>query len=289
MIERNIDTKVVAGFGDEWTRFDQSALDPEECVKIFNDYFAIFPWRAVSSDSIGADFGCGSGRWAQVMAGRVGRLNCVDASADALAVARRNLRSASNVTFHCASVEAAPIERDSLDFAYSLGVLHHTPDPRAALQSCVRYLKLGAPFLVYLYYRFDNRPAWFRAVWRASDLVRKIVSRSPSPLRYALSQVLAVTVYWPLARFAALGRRFNFNIDSLPLSSYADKSFYVMRTDALDRFGTRLEHRFTRAEMSELMTGAGLERIAFHNGPPYWCAVGYRAVSEGSRGESVSV
>lgn len=63
----------------------------------------------------------------------------------------------------------------------------------------------------------------------------------------------------------------------MPLSAYRDRTFYVMRNDALDRFGTRLERRFTRAGMQALMAGAGLERIRFHDGVPYWTAVGYRA------------
>ena len=47
-----------------------------------------------------------------------------------------------------------------------------------------------------------------------------------------------------------------------------------MRTDALDRFGTRLEQRFTRAEIEGMMTRCGLEGIEFREGPPFWVAVG---------------
>jgi len=49
-----------------------------------------------------------------------------------------------------------------------------------------------------------------------------------------------------------------------------------MRTDALDRFGTRLEQRFTRAEITRMMRDAGLENIRFSDGFPYWCAVGFK-------------
>ena len=49
-----------------------------------------------------------------------------------------------------------------------------------------------------------------------------------------------------------------------------------MRTDARDRFGTRLERRFTASEISQMMRAAGLERITFSDDAPYWCAVGYR-------------
>ena len=65
------------------------------------------------------------------------------------------------------------------------------------------------------------------------------------------------------------------NLD-LPLSYYKDKSFYVMRTDALDRFGTRLEQRFTKNQIQKMMEVAGLRHIVFSNDVPYWCAVGTR-------------
>ena len=47
-----------------------------------------------------------------------------------------------------------------------------------------------------------------------------------------------------------------------------------MRTDAFDRFGTRLEKRFTRPEVIEMMELAGLEQIGISDRPPYWCAIG---------------
>jgi hypothetical protein len=49
-----------------------------------------------------------------------------------------------------------------------------------------------------------------------------------------------------------------------------------MRTDALDRFGTPLEQRFTRAQITKMMTAAGLENIRFSDGFPFWCAVGFK-------------
>jgi hypothetical protein len=62
----------------------------------------------------------------------------------------------------------------------------------------------------------------------------------------------------------------------MPLAYYADKSYYVMRTDALDRLGTRLEYRFTRQEMTEMMERAGFRDITYNDTAPYWCALGYR-------------
>jgi len=45
-----------------------------------------------------------------------------------------------------------------------------------------------------------------------------------------------------------------------------------MRTDALDRFGIRLERRMTRAQIRTLMENAGLHDICFREAVPFWCA-----------------
>lgn len=275
-VSGNLDQAVVEGFGDEWSRFTQAELSAAERDEIFGSYFAVFPWAQLGHDAVGFDLGCGSGRWAQVVASRVGVLHCIDASTAALEVARRNLADYPNCELHHAAVHEIPLEHASADFGYSLGVLHHIPDTQAAMSACTASLKPGAPFLVYLYYAFDNRPLWFRLLWKSTEAARCVVSRSPHSLRYALSQVIAATVYWPLARTARLLERLGRNVESFPLSLYRDRSFYVMRTDALDRFGTRLEQRFTREQIREMMENAGLERITFSEGPPYWCAVGYR-------------
>lgn len=273
---RNEHAPTVSGFGEEWSRFDNLTLGDDERATIFDQYFSHFPWPSLPPAARGFDAGCGSGRWAAVVAGRVGELHCVDASASALEVARRQLADRDNCVFHHASVSALPFAPASMDFGYSLGVLHHTPDPADGLRSCVAALRPQAPFLLYLYYRFDNRPAWFRALWGASDLVRRVVSRLPARLRFLVTDAVAAGVYWPLARTAAALERLGLAVDAFPLSYYRARSFYVMRNDALDRLGTQLERRFTRAEMQAMMEAAGLERIAFNPGMPYWCAMGFR-------------
>ncbi|MGU3392448.1 class I SAM-dependent methyltransferase [Sphingomonas sp. M1A8_2b] len=273
-MSENLDRKTIDGFGDEWDSYDQTDMASDEHDQLFSAYFSIFPFVDVPKNAEGFDLGCGSGRWAALVAPRVGILHCIDPSDKALAVARRRLADEPGARFHLATSQQIPLADASQDFGYSLGVLHHIPDTRAALQDCTRKLKPGAPFLVYLYYRFDNRPAWFRAVWRASDIVRRGVSRLPFAARKTVTSVMAAIVYWPLARIAGLAERLGMNVAALPLSFYRNTSFYTMRTDALDRFGTALEHRFTRPEIEAMMSEAGLGDIRFHDGEPFWIACG---------------
>jgi len=276
--QRNTDDATVAGFGDEWRTFDQSTLDQREGDELFAEYFAIFPWQSVPPDAVGFDVGCGSGRWARRVAPRVGRLHCVDAAADALEVARRNLAESENVTFHHASVGAWTLTEGSMDFGYSLGVLHHVPDTRAGIQACVSLLKPGAPFLVYLYYAFDNRPRWYRRLWRVSDAARRVISRRPHRVKLVASAVIALLVYLPLARAARVASLLRAPFaEHMPLAYYGSRSLYTMRTDAYDRFATRLEQRFTQAQILEMLTRSGLRDVRFCEHAPFWCAVGFRA------------
>lgn len=277
MKRQNIDQAVVEDFGREWKKFDQTRADEKELEDQFNRYFSVFPWEKLPTDAIGFDLGCGSGRWAKLVAPRVGHLHCIDPSAEALAVARRNLADCANCTFYQASANSIPLDDATADFGYTLGVLHHVPDTISALTACVRKLKPGAPLLLYLYYAFDNRPRWYRWLWHASDVVRRLVSRTPFPLKYVISQIIAASVYLPTARLALLLEKLGHSVSSFPLAQYRNHSFYVMRTDALDRFGTRLEKRFTKAQITEMMREAGLGELVFSSEPPYWCALGYRS------------
>ena len=275
----NIDLKTVEGFGEEWTAFDQEKLEDKEYSMLFWSYFAIFPFDRLPADAEGFDLGCGTGRWALGMAPHVGKLHCFDPSPKALAVAKRRLAHLPNVEFAEAGADTIPLADASQDFGYCLGVLHHIPDTKAAMKAAVRKLKKGAPFLIYIYYSFDNRPAWFRWVWKYTEGPRWLISRLPFALRKAVTTTIAATIYWPLSRLSLMLEKWGFSVADVPLSGYRHRAFYSLRTDALDRFGTRLEQRFSRDEIESMMREAGLDQIVFHEGIPHWVACGRKGLS----------
>lgn len=271
---KNLDTKTIDSFGDEWMRFNQTGMPDQESQKIFNEYFAIFPWDTLPADAEGFDMGCGSGRWARWVAPRVGHLHCIDPSS-AINVARKNL-GVRNVEFHQASVDQSGLLPFSQDFGYSLGVLHHVPDTAAAIRSCAELLKPGAPLLLYLYYAFDNRPWWFRALWGVSERIRHVVRRLSPGLKHKVTDAIALFIYWPLSRFSLLLENLKLPVYNIPLSYYRHHSLYTLRTDARDRFGTPLEQRFTQDMIKSMMHNAGLSDIQFSRSAPYWCVVGIK-------------
>jgi len=275
MIAENIHLPTVKSFGEEWEAFTQEELSETELKEVFEQYFKIFPWEKLPANAVGFDMGCGTGRWAKFVAPRVGTLHLVEPSS-ALEVAKRALSPFGNCEFHKASLDTAPLDDNSMDFGYCLGVLHYVPDAQKGLTACATKLKPGAPLLVYVYYAFENRPLWFRFIWKMSDLVRRVISHLPFFAKYWSTQLIAALVYFPVAKLSLLLEKLGVSVEWVPLSAYRKHSFYTMHTDAFDRFASPIEKRYTAQQLSAMMEQAGFERIRFNNSTPYWCAVGYR-------------
>ena len=272
----NVDEKVVEEFGIEWKKFSSLTLSEPELKKAWNQYFDIFPFDGLEKDSIGFDMGCGSGRWAKFVVNQVGHLNCIEPSVHALNVAKENLKDSKNISFYNASVGDKTLLPSSQDFGYCLGVLHHVPDTLAGINSCSKLLKQGAPFLIYLYYNFENKSQLIKVTWKISDLLRRIISKLPSKLKLILSELIAFFIYFPLARLSFILEKLNINTSNIPLSDYSNKKYYFMRTDSLDRFGTRLEKRFNKKEIIEMLEISGFENMKFSNNAPFWVCLAFK-------------
>lgn len=272
---KNFHKKTIDSFGDQWSEFDQSRMPLKEARKIFNKYFSIFPWKKLPKNAEGFDMGCGSGRWARFVAPKVSILNCIDPS-KSINVAKVNLKNFKNINFHKALLNNVNLFESSQDFGYSLGVLHHVPNTQAAIKSCVRLLKPGSPLLIYLYYSFDNRSKLYFLIWKFSNILRKLISTLPEKIKTLITDFIAILIYFPLAKISKILDKLNINTREIPLSFYKDKSFYTMRTDSRDRFGTMLENRFSKQEIKKMMENAGLNKIKFSKSNPFWCVIGFK-------------
>jgi ArsR family transcriptional regulator len=94
------------------------------------------------------DLGCGTGETSAALAPFVARTIAVDRSGDMLQAARRRLRDAANVEIRRGDLTSLPIADGELDAAVAILVLHHVPDPGAALAEAARTLKPGGRLVV---------------------------------------------------------------------------------------------------------------------------------------------
>lgn len=271
----NIDKEVVRSFGEEWEKFKKfKDADLERTAAM---YFDILTGKHLNSDTYAMDMGCGTGRWTKMIADKVKFVEAVDPSSS-IFVAEHLLKETPNVRLTQASSDTLPFEDETFDFVMSIGVLHHIPDTAKAMKDCVRKIKKGGYFYAYLYYSLDNRGLLFKILFWVSDLVRKVISRLPSGPKKIACDILALTLYMPFILSGRLFKRTGMKkaAAKLPLSIYQDQPFYIVRNDALDRFGTRLEQRFSKNEVKTMMKAAGLDNILISPGKPYWHAVGTR-------------
>ena len=269
----NIDQKVVNEFGEEWKKFH--GHDDTIIKKCGDEYFDILTEKMVNKDTYALDAGCGTGRWTKYLSSKAGFIEAVDPS-EAIFAADKLLGPIENVRLSKASIDTLPFADQTFDFVMSIGVLHHIPDTRKALKDCVKKVKKGGYFFVFLYYNLDRRGRLYKLIFKLSDLVRKTVCRLPQKMKHGVCDMLAVSLYMPfvltgrLLKYAGLKRL----AEKVPLSGYQNYSFFIIRNDALDRFGTRLEQRFSAKEIIELMQSAGLDNIVISPGIPYYHAVG---------------
>ena len=271
--KKKLDTEVVKDFGKEWKEFNQRNIDTNELKKLFDKYFRIFPFNKLNKKSTGFDLGCGSGRWAKFIAPKVKKINCIDPSKLAIRVAKTNLANFKNIEYINKKISNKILKDSSQDFGYCLGVLHHTSETKKGLDFCNRILKKDAPFLIYLYYNFDNRSIFYKLIWKFSNLIRLVVSQLPFKIKKIVTNLIALFVYFPLSKFSYYLDKLGFNTFSIPLSYYKGKSFYTLRTDSLDRFGTKLEKRFSKKEIHNLLLLSGFKDIKFSNKMPFWVAI----------------
>jgi len=265
--------RLIDEFGKEWTRFDQSKLSSYEHNVLFGNYFKILPKNFFKSKLICADLGGGSGRWSEIIIKKVKKLFFVEPSLQAINVAKKKLNKFKNVTFINDKIENLKIKDNFLDFAFSLGVLHHTNNYLKAIKLIRKKIKIKGFFLIYLYYNFENRPIFYFYLWYLSNILRKIISLFPFNLKKFICDLIAIFIYYPVAKFSKLLDYLKINSMNMPLSFYKNASLYTMRTDSLDRFATTIEKRFSKVQIKKILINFGFYNIRFSNSAPYWCVL----------------
>lgn len=272
--DRNRDDHVISHFGGEWKAFNYLDSDRlEEIAGQFEEYVRPLPTELLQQGNLViADFGAGSGRWAHFLLEYTGQLWLVEPGRDSFAVLQQRFGNNEKVHLLNETVSDNKVPNEFLDLAVSLGVLHHIPDTQLGIEDICKKIKPGGYFLCYLYYALENKPFTYRLIWNISNRFRFGISKLPYRLRRIVCEIIAAVAYLPLAKLSKLVEKAGLSSENIPLHHYKDMNFYVMRNDAYDRFGTSLEQRFTKAQISEMIenTGFDLETLKFSENEPFW-------------------
>lgn len=239
--------RTIERFGYEWTTHaDYNAQN-----------FARFlePVRPrLAPGMLALDAGCGAGRHLAILADKGIDVVGVDLSW-AVESAARLARGHSRVHVVQADLCRLPFRRGAFDFVYSLGVLHHLPDPGGGVAALVEHLRPGGFLLAWVYMR-TTRKVLLEPLRRMAALVPPRVVDRASLLLAALEYGLLIGPYAWLTRVA--GRSVLPGLVPRRIQEYAALGFRVSRVDWYDRLAAPVSRPMTRAQAERLLALPGL-------------------------------
>jgi len=233
-------------FGFQWNRFAQAQLDSANGTTRSLDTFVLKTgWRL---EDLGGrrvlDAGCGMGRFAEVCANAGADVHAIDLSV-AVEAAHANLGRRANVHVYQADIMRLPFAEASFDRIYSIGVLHHTPDTRAAFLALCPLLKPGGTIAIWVYTReLAQRFA-------GGEALRKLTPHLPKRWLLSLSRVAV-----PLYRVHQHPRMGPWTSWLVPTSLNPDPVWRWL--DTFDWYSPRYQWKHTYDEVEAWFREAGL-------------------------------
>jgi SAM-dependent methyltransferase len=254
--------RTLAGFSYQHIRLQDRERELERWRHTFLDSVRVPP--AFFAGKRGLDVGCGAGRhlyWAAEFGAEMVGLDLSEGVELAAAVTERSPR----VDVVQGDLHRLPLRDGAFDFAHSIGVLHHLPDPRQGFRSVLPALRPGGHILIWVYglrgmrrwYRLSHL-TWLRAVARRLPIPANLV------LSGAIAGLLEATLWMPSRVLAAvpatrgLARR-------VPLADSAHRPFRTKVRNVFDRVNPPLTHYHTAEEIRRWCLDSGLEDVEITN------------------------
>ncbi len=269
-IPRFADAAYVASFGSQWERWRRVQFDRDNIGGPMDGYTGRM-WETITGQharvdrAVVAEFGCGAGRFLATVREKGGRAIGLELS-DAADVAAQNFRGDGDVLICQADVLQPPLAAAILDGAFSIGVLHHTPDPASGVLAMARTVRCGGWIAVSVYPRggyYDSRRVrLFRAVFRA---LRPLYGHRPV-LRYATAAASLWHLVGRRRRLGGILRRL------LPIVGLPKRDWTAL--DTYDSLVPVYQSTHDAADVVQWLESGGLTKI--ERSP--WGPTAYRAV-----------
>ena len=260
------DVRYADSFGEQWNRYRRVQLDSVTGKPLSRErFFAGTGWPERLDGERVLEVGCGAGRFTEVLVSTGAEVVAVDATS-AVEACRETVGD--RATIVQADLFDLPFPEASFDRVFCFGVLQHTPDPRAAFLTIVRYAKPGGRIAADVYKR-----AHYVDRWSAKRLWRPLTTRLP---RRWLRRIVEwyVPKWLPvdtrLARVPKLGRFLTAVVPCwnytglLPLNDGELRAWAIL--DTFDALSPRYDFPQTLDSVREWCDAAGLVDVTAREG-----------------------
>lgn len=241
-----LNTKTRKSFGYQWTRKVFSQIIPKFEEDFLNYIYPV--QRDFFCHKIGIDIGCGFGRHIYYAAGFGAEMIGIDFSR-AIDSAYNNTKELEDIHLIQADIYNLPLRRNYFDFAYSIGVLHHLPDPEKGFSSILELIRSGGYVSIWLYSK--SRPA----VNFTIESIRFITKRIPHVFLYSICLILSglewlfiILPYKILIKIPFIGSFLEKNIFRR-VKIYSGYPFAVFPADWFDRLSVPIRHYYNKLDI----------------------------------------
>lgn len=274
-----IERETAGAFGYEWNRYAE--LAPRYRKQFLDWIRPVGP--GFFRDRVVLEGGCGKGRHT-ALAAEFGARDVVALDlGDAVEAAFRNTRHLPNAHIVQADLNRPPVKPGAVDYAFSVGVLHHTPEPERGFRALASRVRPGGVVSVWVYGREGN--GWI--VHLVTPIREKVTARLPHAVLDALSGAFTVPL-WLATKLVYGPARRRGSAHRLPYGEYlsyiAPFPFHEQRSIVFDHLATPIAFYLRREEVAGWFERLGLEkiRIAHHNGNS-WRGFGRVPAAAGER------
>lgn len=268
-------------FGDQWETFAKTQIDNTQFQETKERWDSEIGWQ--ESDLNGSsviEFGCGAGRFLDIVSKSGASLAVGVDITSAVDAAQNTLGKNDNIFIVQADFFHLPFKKNYFDYAYSIGVLHHTPDPRKSFSNMVEVVndKGEVGLSLYEISLYERPPLnsllnaskdlmWAINMWRV-ELFRIGTTRVPDKWFLSYCKYFVPILHYlnkiPVIRYL----RYLF-----PSTCYPNLPVEWSMLDTNDTYATKIVHQYRHKEIFQWFMQENIQNIIVHDSIPGWVSL----------------
>jgi SAM-dependent methyltransferase len=226
------------------------------------------------------EFGSGAGRFVDTVSRRGAKLVVGLDATDAVDAAQDNLADRENILFVQGDIFCSPFRNACFDFGYSIGVLHHTPDPEESFRILTKVIKAPGNIGLSLYdislYARPNRNSlkvatielfWALNMWRC-EMFRSVTTRLPGNVFLTYCKTVVPALHFlnkiPVLRYLRY---------LLPSTCYRHLPVIWSMVDTHDTYATKIVHQYRGKDVFQWFLREGMSNIVLRNSRAGWVSI----------------